>query len=261
MIANLETLAPRKTQRYGWRPQRPDHRDFQYTKKAPKVVPAAIDRFTYPLISAYDQSNLGSCTGNGCGRIFQYRGIKEFGRFPTPSRLFIYWWERFLEGTVKTDSGAEVRDGLKVLAQYGAPPETDWPYDIRKFATKPPTKASADAKKHIGLQYQAVVGRGLSGQIDAVRTAIANLDPVVFGFAVRSSFESVDVANAGIYSPTSRESVIGGHCVVFDGYDDKTETFWCANSWGADWGLQGWFRMRYETLKDCADFWVLDSVK
>ena len=46
-----------------------------------------------------------------------------------------------------TDSGAQIRDGIKVVAQQGVPTETDWPYHIAKFAEKPPPKAFTDALK------------------------------------------------------------------------------------------------------------------
>ncbi|MES2392523.1 MAG: xanthine dehydrogenase family protein subunit M, partial [Acidobacteriota bacterium] len=34
----------------------------------------------------------------------------------TPSRLFIYYGERQIEGTIESDAGAEIRDGMKVVA-------------------------------------------------------------------------------------------------------------------------------------------------
>ncbi len=37
----------------------------------------------------------------------------------TPSRLFIYYNERVIEGTVSTDAGAQVRDGIKSVATLG----------------------------------------------------------------------------------------------------------------------------------------------
>lgn len=35
----------------------------------------------------------------------------------TPSRLFIYYNERVIEGTVNSDSGAQIRDGIKSMAR------------------------------------------------------------------------------------------------------------------------------------------------
>ena len=45
-----------------------------------------------------------------------------------PSRLFIYYNERVIEGTVDEDSGAMLRDGIKSVSKQGAPHERLWPY-------------------------------------------------------------------------------------------------------------------------------------
>jgi C1A family cysteine protease len=64
-----------------------------------------------------------------------------------PSRLFIYYNERAMEGTINSDAGAQIRDGVKSIANLGVCPETEWPYDIRKFADKPAAQCYKDATK------------------------------------------------------------------------------------------------------------------
>ena len=64
-----------------------------------------------------------------------------------PSRLFIYYNERVIEGTVNTDSGAMLRDGIKTVAKQGACPEPMWPYLIAKFKTKPSAACYAEGGK------------------------------------------------------------------------------------------------------------------
>src|SRR5246127_1095475 len=106
----------------------------------------------------YDQGQLGSCTANGTGGALEFAQIKEKKANPfTPSRLFIYYNERVIEHTVDSDSGAQIRDGIKTVAKTGYCPETDWPYDITKFKTKPPMKCYSDA-----LQYKAVLYQRLT---------------------------------------------------------------------------------------------------
>jgi C1A family cysteine protease len=120
---------------YGWIRDLPDARDYVYAAplmRFPIGLPASVDlRSACPPI--YDQGQLGSCTGNGIAGAIEFdqkkQGTKEF----TPSRLFIYYNERVMEGTVPQDAGAQVRDGIKSVATLGAPPETDWSYDIAKF--------------------------------------------------------------------------------------------------------------------------------
>jgi C1A family cysteine protease len=85
--------------------------------------------------------------------------------------------------------------------------------------------------------------------------------PFVFGFTVYSSFESQDVANTGdVPMPTFGERCLGGHAVCAVGYDDDTQTLLVRNSWGQDWGRQGYFSLPYDyvTNRNLADdFWVI----
>jgi C1A family cysteine protease len=54
-----------------------------------------------------------------------------------PSRLYIYYNERLLEGTVDQDSGASIADSVESIVKYGICPEDMWKYDITKFTEKP----------------------------------------------------------------------------------------------------------------------------
>jgi len=53
----------------------------------------------------YDQGQLGSCTAQSVGAILEMDEVKqrEAGA-ATPSRLFIYYNERAMEGTVSEDA-------------------------------------------------------------------------------------------------------------------------------------------------------------
>ncbi len=242
--------------RLGWKPQKPDGRDMVYSPSHRLLLPPKISPMTQ-FTPAWDQGELGSCTGHGCGRIFAHRLHANGQGFVMPSRLFIYYCERSIEGTISEDAGAEVRDGLKAMAKFGVPPEIKWKYDIRQYAKKPSAAAYTAAKKDVALAYKAV-----PVSVDAIKQAIAAGNPVVGGFTVYGSFMSESVAKTGVMPmPSKHESPEGGHCVVWDGFDDTDGHFWCANSWGSEWGQQGWFKMPYENIKNMADMWVLTSAK
>src|SRR4051812_26457348 len=106
---------PRKTARYGWIPDLPDHRDQLYA--APPTVmqalPALVDlRPKCPPV--YNQGELGSCTANAIAGNLEFLQMQEALPSPfTPSRLFIYYNERAMEGTIATDAGAMIRDGIR----------------------------------------------------------------------------------------------------------------------------------------------------
>src|SRR5271157_4958001 len=137
----------RKVQRYGWVPDLPDYRDHTYAVAAHILaeIPDSVDLRPQCPPEVYDQGQLGSCTANAIAAAIEFDRMKQQLTVFTPSRLFIYYNERVMEGTVGTDSGAQIRDGIKSVGSVGAPPETDWPYNIAEFAVKPPPKAFTDA--------------------------------------------------------------------------------------------------------------------
>jgi C1A family cysteine protease len=85
--------------------------------------------------------------------------------------------------------------------------------------------------------------------------------PFVFGFTVYESFEGARVAKTGkLNLPKKGEKLVGGHAVMAVGYDDTINRFIVRNSWGAKWGLKGYFTVPYtyllnENLAD--DFWSI----
>src|SRR6516164_9705486 len=159
MPAKKPELRQRKVQRFGWVPDIPDARDFLYS--APQAVLTSLPPKTdlrKQCPSVYDQGQLGSCTANSIGAAFEFDQLKQGQQDFMPSRLFIYYNERAIEGTVGSDSGAMIRDGMKAVATLGVCTETTWPYDIAKFKTKPPARAYTEALGHQALIYRRVVG-------------------------------------------------------------------------------------------------------
>src|ERR1035437_9507386 len=117
---------------YGWKPDLPDHRDKKFLPTV-TLLPPLVD--LRPLdVPIYDQKNLGSCTGNAWAGHFQFVQKKEGKPSWEPSRLFIYYNERVIDGTVSQDAGAALRDGAKTLASQGTCAESIWSYNISKFA-------------------------------------------------------------------------------------------------------------------------------
>jgi C1A family cysteine protease len=252
--------APRKTkiQRYGWIPDLPDQRDFVFAA-APAMVAALPPRTDLRpgCPPVYDQGSLGSCTAQAIAAAVQFDQVKQAQpETYTPSRLFIYYNERVIEGTVDEDSGAMLRDGIKSVAKQGAPHETLWPYAVRKFRTKPSPAVYRDGEAHQALLYQRV-----PRTIEQMKGCLAAGFPFVFGFSVYESFENRAVARSGaVPMPATREAMIGGHAMVAVGYDQGTGRFLARNSWGNGWGLAGYCTMPFQYLLDdnlSDDFWTI----
>jgi C1A family cysteine protease len=248
----------RKPARYGWLPDLPDQRDVLYTaiRAVPKKLPKKTD--LRPQCSPVeDQGNLGSCTGNALVGALEYLEIKDNKKFADLSRLFVYYNERVIEHTVKTDAGAMIRDGIKSLKKYGVCTEKKWPYVVSKFATKATKACYKEALDHQITAYQRIA------TLDQMRACLAEGFPFVFGFSVYDSFESQSVAKTGVVKmPKPGERLLGGHAVLAVGYDDEAKRFTVRNSWGTGWGQKGYFTMPYDYLSDrnlADDFWTIQA--
>src|SRR5690242_6215044 len=236
-----------KIKRYGWVADLPDHRDHIYSAPMQVVtsLPSKVD-LSSQCPAVYDQGQLGSCTANAIAGAIEFDLMKEKKKDFMPSRLFIYYNERDIEGTVDSDSGAQIRDGIKSIASQGDCPEKEWSYDISKFAQKPPQKCYDDALKHKAVQYQRI-----TRTLNQMKGCLASGYPFVFGFTVYDSFESEEVAKTGqLNMPSAGENVVGGHAVLAVGYDDTQNRFIVRNSWGASWAMKGYFTMPYGYLLD-----------
>lgn len=182
------------------------------------------------------------------------------------SRLFHYYATRTLEGTANRDSGATIRGTIKAGNTYGLLSESMWPYDVSKFAVRPPQNLWDTAKKQVITSYHAIT----DGDLESMKAALVSGYLVEFGFDVYTAFLSQQMASTGLLCrPKASERIQGGHAVALVGYDDNkvmpdgsTGAFLVRNSWGTSWGLSGYFWMAYNYVSDtslCSDFWVVVS--
>lgn len=257
---------------YGRLPKTEDERDYR-VRVAKPYTGEFVDLSDQFPEEPYDQQALGSCVSQGTAAAVDFArqkmGLEPMRR---PSRLFIYFQGRVDAGySIDEDTGLEIRDGFNVISKSGAPNESQWPYDIKRFSEQPPQKVYDDAL----LDQAAVFGAVDRSQID---DTIASGYPVVFGFDVYESFESPETAATGVMSiPKRHEKQLGGHCVVFvstpksgaeiDGADPKLSYRLTRNSWGHDgsWGIPDkpgyfWFPTS-EVDEHSSDFWMVSTME
>lgn len=248
--------APFEIAKYHWTPDRLDTRDFLYNR-VNRRLSNIVDMRPF-CTTVENQESLGSCTGQAIAGAIEL--LNNRNRKPTDvSRLFIYYYERLLIGTVNYDSGAYIRDGIKSVFRWGAPLERFWPYIINKFTHMPSKEAHDDGLRRKVTRYERIVD--INGCLDALNNGF----PVVIGFHVYSSFESITVRRTGVmsYPNKRRERMLGGHAVLLVGYDMQRRVFIARNSWGAGWGDRGYFYMPFSVIEDrtmSGDFWIIRSV-
>ena len=225
------------------------------TNHTKPVLPSIVD-LRNKLPACYDQGELGSCTANALCAAFQYDDPSFIG-----SRLFIYFNERSMEGTINQDAVATLSDSITILKKFGVCSEDLWPYDVSKYVSIPPLKCYVEADKHHIIEATNILNNAFS-----MKQCLAEGLPFIVGIQVFEAFESPEVAKTGMVSMPNLfiDECLGGHTVLVCGYDEKKQVWIVRNSWGTKWGDNGYFYLPYLYLLYptlCSDLWYISRVQ
>ncbi len=232
---------------------RPDERDFRFT---PKTEPAPSADLRAHCAGVYYQLPLHSCSSNAVCSALAFLGEKARDPIVPPSRLFLYYNARVLEGEASADDGATIRNAIKAAAKPGLCPESQWPYDTTQFATAPPATAYGNITTLARSYFR------IDRELHALKSCISDGYPFVFGINVYQSGLSAQQTGR-IDMPASNDALLGGHAVLAVGYDDATQRFTVLNSLGTTWGAQGYFTLPYAYCTDdklSYDFWTIREI-
>jgi C1A family cysteine protease len=232
----------------------PDRHDLRTTGYIPPIL---------------NQGSLGSCASNVISNSLRYCLQKQHKIKNTqnnteestqdnedntgdviwqPSRLFIYYFARIIEGSpVTEDTGISIKGGLQTIKKYGVCDEKDWPYNIKNFATKPPPHLILSAKLHSKNYIYYLVPQDLY----VIKQALL-IAPIIIGAHIYESFESDTTLKSGIVHlpDKSKERYFGGHALSIVSWDDASLRFGIANSWGTEVGMDGYFSIPYQYILD-----------
>jgi C1A family cysteine protease len=248
---------------FGYIKDKNDSRDF-LARIPVKIneLPLVVDPFDSSN-RVEDQGQLGSCTGHGVTTALEV----SLNTSVQYSRLMAYYNAREIEGTINEDAGAQIRDVVKGLLKTGVCTENSWPYIENKFNITPDQVCYDEALEQInevtiaGLTYSRCIS------LEDVLFALSNKQPVIIGYYVTEQIYKLP--SSGIYAkPSKTAKFIGGHCSVVMGYDISSPTaskrfVWVKNSWGWQWGLNGYFKMPISWFKDkralVDDMWTISK--
>jgi len=221
---------------------------------------------TSSKVGPYNQGPIGSCTANAFCYVIKLLAIQNPSLTQwvdyNPSRLYIYWCERYLEANKVEnkiqDTGANVIDACLWAKSNGICAETDWPYDVLKVNKNPtksltPTileKLKNNCSQHKISGYTQIYYKS-PDVLTLIKSSLANNNPVMIGFLAFPGLESISAGATGLVpNPTSSsQKPIGGHEVVLIGFDEDKKLFTFMNSWGVNWGNKGKGYLTYDYVK------------
>lgn len=248
----------------GWKRDPHDPRDERLAVPilARLALPGAASLRSSPHIPRVeDQGQLGSCVYNSSTSALEFI-LKKDGNSLELSRLYGYARGRQFEGTgLDQDSGAHIRNAMKVLSNWGCCAEALWPYDLTKWNVDPPPAMDVDAA-HRKLAFYYRCGTQSKTSLLAIRASIAQGYPVVGGFECPEAMFDPATANTGVVPYDADATYAGGHAVLFVGYDNERGLLQFQNSWGTRWGDHGYGYLPYEFVAKglASDFWTMRHV-
>jgi uncharacterized tellurite resistance protein B-like protein len=229
---------------------------FSPGKYASDELPSSVD--LRPKLSAIeDQGDTNSCVANAVAGAYEYLAQRHLGEAYDVSRMFVYYNARSLEGDDIEDEGTSISDAIASLKKFGACAEPVWPFQKSHVNTKPKSSAYQEASK-----FKVEHTEQVETDLDAWRHALAEGRPIIFGLTL---FDSFDKARKGkVPRPTDQEQrrgKHGKHAMLAVGYSDTDELFIVRNSWGTDWGDDGYCYIPYDYVMNekynSGDSWII----
>lgn len=192
------------------------------------------------LPPVWNQGEIGSCTAQSLAAVLA-------GRYRTqPSRLFLYYCGRAV-GDLPTeeDTGCTMGDAIKGAQLYGFCDEALWPYREDRHALCPAWPAFLGTQHRDNLPFESVRLR-----VEDLVACLSEGHPLVLGIAVYPTmFDKTTLATGIIPTPNPRQDqLMGGHAITIAGYDLPQRQFIVRNSWGPEWGRNGYGRISFDYL-------------
>jgi len=157
------------------------------------------------------------------------------------------------------DEGSNFAEAFDILKKAGAkkmlfPPYLvcDSSWDKEKLSTTLPYTMpySIDEWRYAKVNYEF---------LPSAKNALYNGIPLIFGVGLTDSFNALSSddsssisSSSGLWEPKPYEDRLGGHALTIVGYDDNKfgGAFRVVNSWGRNWGDNGYFWMKYSDFID-----------
>lgn len=233
------------------------HRPLFATGAAPTLATSNVD-LRNRLPPVWDQGSLGACTAFASCAAYAFDDPAL-----NPSKLFLYFVERKLDGTIASDSGSTLDTSVRALTTYGVCSENTFPYNPANFKETPAQFCFTEASTH-----KLLTAKNVRPTLDEMLACLESGFPFLFSIQIFPSFESSATAMSGyVPMPGPGEKPLGSHALLAAGFDLGSRCFLVRNSWGSlTWSpaMQGYCWIPFDYLTNptllTSDLWVLQKV-
>lgn len=156
-------------------------------------------------------------------------------------------------------NGNSIQSAMNYLYRYGTTIEECVPYDLGDF----PDISSGDDSSLPVCQtivgetfdkcitgqpmriFRSITSYNIEKNVKAIKYDILRWGPVLSAFLIYEDFYNYNPLKDGVYRHTGDSKFVTGHAIEIVGWgveEDGKEFWWIKNTWGIDWGENGYFK-------------------
>lgn len=235
--------------------------------EVPVAMPPVSSYTSNELPSSFDLSNQmppvrsqgsqGSCASWAVGYYLKgyHEHIDKNSEYGEDSDYSGAYSPAFLYNLLKLDDscsgGTYIFANLNRVKNIGIPSWKDMPYDEKKCDVEPSTTVTSNAKCARILDYQRIrIHKPIENiEMQDMKYYLSHNNPLVIGMYVFDGFNNPQrVDGEFFYKDYNEDGYRGGHAIVVVGYDDSKNAFKIINSWGENWGNDGFLWIDYDVF-------------
>ena len=188
-----------------------------------------------------NQGKQGSCAAFAVASVIE--ALRNDSNRYSPA--YLYWSAREAKGATGIDSGATLNNVINGAARKGICTEELMPYNPDIYALSPTEEATKEAQNCLILEAKTVAPK-----LRDIKSALCDGYPVIIAAKIFDSFS--DTRSGFIRHPSNEEIAEGtrtdghgNHAMVVCGFSDKERILIVRNSWGTNFGDNGYCYIPY----------------
>jgi len=232
-----------------------DFRDKMYVPTLVEVpMGVVLEQYLEYRVPILDQGREGACTGFGLATVANYllKAGKVVGdREQVSPRMLYTMARRYDEWPGEDYSGSSARGAMKGWQKHGVASDEIWPYSASSARKKRDPGYTDERARDARRRPLGAYFRVNHKDLVAMHSAIAEVGVLYATANVHEGWDDVGSDGLVNYSP----KLTGGHAFAVVAFDERG--FWIQNSWGRNWGKQGFCCISYDDwLENGSDVWV-----